>query len=378
MTEPMDLAVVDTTSYNYPPDEQVELARRLTDAGIKLWLADQTLNWFPDGLWTGELTPIATEWRKNAFWDVYSQGAFLAGRVPGSRFHFSLDTVRRGPDVLSQLMLTLHEFTGGNATFALGAGEAKQLAPFGYEAPKPVTRLEESLRMIRELWSRDEPFDFDGKTVSLSNAQLGTRSSDGSTPPVFVVGAGPRLMKIGATLADGVMIWSPADQIPEQIAALRAQAREAGRDPDELTFWGGNPIGMVMTYDTEEQRDRMAAAPITKFIAAAWGRMSGAEWMAEGFEPPLGEDWHYAKDLIATEWPEDRVRDVIDKVPPEMVELGVLFWNEDDLARHFVNAHALGIGMLSWMDWGVFAAPEQRWDATDRVVRAYSKARGLV
>ncbi len=377
MADSMELAVVDTTSYNYPPADQEELARRLTDAGIRLWLADQTLNWFPDGLWSRELTPIADEWRKNAFWDVYTQGAYLAGRVPGSRFHFSLDAIRRGPDVLSQLMLTLHEFTGGGVTFALGAGEAKQLAPFGYEAPKPITRLEETIRTIRRLWSEDEPFDFEGKTMTLRNAQLGTRAADGTTPPVFVVGAGPRLMEIGATLADGVMVWNRAEEIPGQIEQLRSQARAVGRDPDELTFWGGNPIGMVMTYDTEAQREAMAAAPITKFIAAAWGRMSGAAWKEEGFDPPLGEDWHYAKDLVSTEWPEERVRAVIDKVPPDMVEKGVLFWTEDDLAKHFATVHGLGIGMLTWMDWGVFAASEQRWEATDRVIRAFRRAREM-
>ena len=140
VAEPFELAVVDATSYNFPPADQVEMTRRFTDAGVRVWLADQTLSWFPDGLWSPDLAPIASEWRQNTFWDIYGLGGYLAGAVPGSSFLFSLDAVRRGPDVLSQTMITLHELTGGHAVFALGGGEIKQLAPFGYEEKRPFTR----------------------------------------------------------------------------------------------------------------------------------------------------------------------------------------------------------------------------------------------
>jgi phthiodiolone/phenolphthiodiolone dimycocerosates ketoreductase len=374
----LDLAVVDATSYNYPPVDEVEMTRRLTEGGVRVWLADQTLSWFPDGLWIPELAPIAREWHQNAFWDVYSLGGYLAGVVPGSRFLFSLDAVRRGPDVLSQLMLTLHELTGGQAVFALGAGEVKQLAPFGYDAPKPLARLEESIRAIRELWSRDEPFTFEGKTMRLTNAHLGTRASDGTTPPIFVVGAGPKLIEIGARYADGVMTGGTPEMIEGTIAHVRATAESFDRDPDELVFWGGNQLGMVMTYDDEEQRERLAAAPITKFIAAAFGRLDAKAWVREGLHSPLGDDWHYAKDLISTEWPTERVQAVIADVPEEMVEKGVLWWTVDDVAEHFARAASLGVSMLSWMDWCAFADPTQRWDSTDRSVRAFQRAKELL
>ena len=365
-----ELAVVDATSYNFPPADQVEMTRRFTDAGVRVWLADQTLSWFPDGLWSSDLAPIASEWRQNAFWDVYSLGGYLAGAVPGSKFLFSLDAVRRGPDVLSQTMITLHELTGGRAVFALGGGEAKQLAPFGYEEKRPFTRLEETIRVIRELWSRDEPFDFDGRALHVKNAHLGTRASDGTTPPIFVVGAGPKIMEIGARVADGVMAMGSPEMVAETIAGVRKHAEGVDRDPDEITFWGGNPLGMVMTYDTEEERERLAAAPITKFIAAAFGRLHASLWLEEGLHSPLGDDWHYAKDLISTEWPRERVLSVIGQVPDEMVEKGVLWWTADDVARHFVAMRELGVQMLSWMDWCAFADPAQRWASTDRSIRA--------
>jgi phthiodiolone/phenolphthiodiolone dimycocerosates ketoreductase len=374
----MDLTVVDATSYNSPPADLVEMTRRFTDADVRVWLADQTLSWFPDGLWTPDLAPVAREWNQNAFWDVYSLGGYLAGAVPGSSFLFSLDCVRRGPDVLSQMMITLHELTGGRAIFALGAGEAKQLAPFGYSVQRPFARLEESIRVIRDLWSRDEPFSFEGRALNMTNAHLGTRSSDGTTPPIFVVGAGPKVMEIGARYADGVMTFGSAEIVEEMITGVRAAAESFDRDPEEIVFWGGNPLGMVMTYETDEQRERLASAPITKFIAAAFGRLHASQWIEEGMHSPLGDDWHYAKDLISTEWPRDRVVDVIERVPPEMVEKGVLWWTVDDVARHFADMYRLGVTMPSWMDWCVFADPSQRWDSTDRSVRAKRAAEDLL
>lgn len=369
----IDLAVVDVTSYHSPKRDAEEMTRRYTGAGVRVWLADQTLNWFPDGLWTPELAPIAAEWPRNAFWDVYPLATYLAARVPGSRFLFSLDTIRRGPDVLAQTLMTLQELCG-DVQFAFGAGEIKQLAPFGYREEKPIARLRESLDVIQRLWSADAPIDYAGKTLSLRNAHLGTRAYDSKRPPLFVVGTGPKLMEIGAQLSDGIMIWMPHAQIPAQLASLRETARAAGRDADRLLFWGGNPVGMVMTYDTPEERERLRRSPVTRFIAAAWGRMSGAAWKAEGFESPLGPDWHYGKDLVPTEWSTARVRDVIDRVPDGMVDAGVLFWREEQLAEHFASAVRAGIGMPTWMDWGPFADPAQRWPALERTIRAARRA----
>ncbi len=373
----IDLAVVDVSSYHSPKAVAVEMAQRYTDAGVRIWLADQTLNWYPDGLWSPELAPIAREWPRNAFWDVYPLAAYLAAKVPGARFMCSLDTIRRGPDVLAQTMMTLQELCG-DVLFAIGGGEIKQLAPFGYVEEKPIARMRESIQMIKRLWERDEPFDFSGKTMQLTGAHLGTRAYDGRRPPLAVVGTGPKLMEIGARVGDGVMLWMPHDQIPETIAHLREVAASAGNDPDHLLFWGGNPIGMVMTYDTQEQLERMKAAPITKFTAAAWGRMSSAAWLEEGIESPLGPDWHYGQKMIPTEWTTDRVHDVIDRVPPEMVEKGIPFWTVDQLTDHFVSAVRAGIQMPTWMDWGPFADPEQRWPAVDRVIRAARQAKKVL
>ena len=185
-------------------------------------------------------------------------------------------------------------------------------------------------------------------------------------------------MEIGARYADGVMTMGSAEMIGETIAHVRRLAESFDRDPDELTFWGGNQLGMAMTYDTEEERERLAAAPITKFIAAAFGRLHASDWIKEGLHSPLGDDWHYAKDLISTEWPTERVRKVIDEVPDEMVEKGVLWWTVEDVAEHLAQSASLGVSMLSWMDWCAFADPSQRWASTDRSVRAFQRAKELL
>jgi alkanesulfonate monooxygenase SsuD/methylene tetrahydromethanopterin reductase-like flavin-dependent oxidoreductase (luciferase family) len=108
------------------------------------------------------------------------------------------------------------ELTGGRAIFALGAGEMKQLSPFGYEERRPFTRLEESIRTIRDLWSRDEPFSFDGRTMQVTKAHLGTRATDGTTPPIFAA-----MRRLGADIlswmdwcafADPTQRWDSTDR----------------------------------------------------------------------------------------------------------------------------------------------------------------------
>jgi phthiodiolone/phenolphthiodiolone dimycocerosates ketoreductase len=369
----IDCAVVDATSFHSPKEDVVEMTRRFTEAGVRVWLADQTLSWFPDGLWTPELAPVAREWPRNAYWDVYPLATYLAARVPDTRFLFSHDAIRRGPEILAQTMMTIQEFCG-DAYFAIGGGEIKQLKPFGYVEEKPIARVRESIQMIKKFWDSQDAFSFEGKTMKLTNAHLGTRAYDGKRPKVMVVGTGPKLMEIGAQYADGIMLWMPYEHIPGAIGHLKEVAANADRDPEELLFWGAWPIGQVMSYDPEEDLEEVKEAPLTKFIAAAWGRMTGAAWEDEGFEAPLGRDWHYGKDMIPTEWSTDRVKEVINKVPREMVDIGVLFWTVEDMAQHFVKAIRAGIEMPIMMDWRVFVSPDQRWAATDRAIQAAQRA----
>ena len=61
------------------------------------------------------------------------------------------DTVRRGPAVLAQTLLTLDHATRGRVMMALDAGEVKQLSGYGYGRKGALAKHTDSLRCMRAL-----------------------------------------------------------------------------------------------------------------------------------------------------------------------------------------------------------------------------------
>lgn len=370
MSKPIEVSIIDITSHYYPLDEQREMTRRLTDAGIRIWLTDQTLCWWPDGVYAGQ--PIEAEWPRHTFLDRYVQCAMLAAEFPDSKWAIALDVVRRGPDIMAQTFMTLHQVTGGRVMFALAAGEAKQLAPFGYEESKPFTRLDESVQLIRRLWREDAPFDFDGKTLRFSNAYMGNRAVDGSEPELTTIGFSPRLRRIAAEHCDYVMVGGTQEEVGAQIAGHREQAERAGRDPAKLNFWGTATRTPESTafyvYETEEDQRIIRSSIMTK-----WASMGG--WLPVK-DSPFGKDYHYARDMVPTEWTSDKVHEVLDKVDDAVVPMG--FLNEDDIVDRIVASHEAGIDLIRFSDRTAEINPSIRWRLTDIYCRAAKRAREIL
>ncbi|MGE0385369.1 MAG: LLM class flavin-dependent oxidoreductase [Gammaproteobacteria bacterium] len=361
-----EVAVIDLTSHCHPLAEQVEMARRYAAADIRIWLTDQTLNWWPDGLL--EDAPIAREWR-HAFWDRYVQIGYLAACVPQARWAVALDVVRRRPDIIAQTCLTLQEFTGGRTFVALAAGEAKQLNPYGYEESKPFTRLEETVLALRRLWS-GERFDFEGQTLHFRNAQQTLRAADGGTPPISTIGFAPRLRRIAAQHCEYAMVLGTQDEVRAQMATYREEAERAGRDPATLKFWGSatrRPFHIMrwFTYEDEAEIGVLRKSPMCKFPA-----LGG--WLPTP-NSPFGPDYHYAKDMVSTEWDKRRVMAVLDSVPDDAVPYE--FLNEDDMADWIVASVEVGIDMVRFTDRTPEIIPSRRKGHPDFWARIVAKAR---
>jgi alkanesulfonate monooxygenase SsuD/methylene tetrahydromethanopterin reductase-like flavin-dependent oxidoreductase (luciferase family) len=380
MAKDLEVSVLDLTGHSYPLSEQIELARTFTEAGIRNWVPDQTFNWWPDGLLDPDLAPVVEQgWPKHTFWDRYVQIAWVAALVPGSTWAVSPDVVRRGPDTMAQMAMTLHEFTGGNVLLCLTAGEVKQLAPFGYEEEKPFTRVDEMIQVLEQLWTSDVPFDFDGQTVHLKNAYMGLRSSDGTLPPITTIGLSPRLRRIAARHGAYVPVAGTAEVVQEQMAEARAEAERVGRDPAELKFWSHgvtDPAAAAQstatfhgsfTAETAEDEAIIRSSPLAK-----WAAVGG--WIPVNREKsPFGADYHYASDMVPTEWDRDRVFAVLDKVPDDDVHYTINGF--DDIVRRFVRTAEAGVDMVRVTDRSAEIVPGMRHRLTDLYVRATKAAR---
>lgn len=145
------------------------------------------------------------------------------------------DPHRRPPALLAQMVNTLDVISKGRVILGLGAGEAVSLTPFGINWSRPVSRLEEFLKILEMLW-RGKFFDFEGEFFKHRQAILANRPVQTPHPPLWIGGQGPRMLEVTGRLAGG---WLPYKLTPEQyrenLGQIRMLAKKAGRDPLKIT-----------------------------------------------------------------------------------------------------------------------------------------------
>ena len=198
--------------------------------------------WMPDHLvgWGKKLDAI----------DAWTTLAALA--VKTKRVHLGIgvtDPHRKHPAVFAHQAMTLDQISGGRTMIGIGAGEAMNLAPYGIEYDRAVTKLEEFLRVVKNLWTK-KMVSHQGNFYKMKNAFILPRPS---FIPLYVAGNAPKTMKITAMLGDG---WLPFKRSPEVYRKdwdeIRKIARENGRNPDEIV--PGYLLYTAISKDREHAR----------------------------------------------------------------------------------------------------------------------------
>jgi probable F420-dependent oxidoreductase len=175
----------------------------------------------------------------------------------------------RNPVVLAHGIATLDQISQGR--FILGVGIATDVpnirAEFvacGVPFEKRVGRMLEGLRLCRELWSGN-PVTWNGRWV-MENATLGPVPHRPGGPPIWIGGMVRASLERVGRLYDG---WFPNSPDPEvwrrQWGEIRDIAREAGRDPEQLT----GAVYLTMTLDEDKAR---AEQRINGFFESYYGR----------------------------------------------------------------------------------------------------------
>src|SRR5262245_43847263 len=200
-----------------------------------VWLPDHMVSFWPDSIWTPEFTGLATRSPSPLrHLDALAIAAAVAVLTQHVRIATAVvDTVRRHPASLAQSALTIDHLAKGRFILGIGSGELENTAPYGFDFSAPVSRFEESLKVIRLLWESDRPVDFEGRFYRLRHARLDTEPFEGRHPEIWIGGSGPRMLEIAGRHAQG---WWPSGSItPEDYAAklavVRYSAERAGRDP---------------------------------------------------------------------------------------------------------------------------------------------------
>lgn len=123
----------------------------------------------------------------------------------------------------------------------IGAGwnEQESLA-YGISSTFPsyqerLNRLEEAIRIIRDMWTKEPTSSFIGKYYQVRDAYCNPKPIQKPSPPILVGGGGERrTLKIVAKYADACNLIGSLETINRKLTVLREHCETVGRDYDSI------------------------------------------------------------------------------------------------------------------------------------------------
>jgi alkanesulfonate monooxygenase SsuD/methylene tetrahydromethanopterin reductase-like flavin-dependent oxidoreductase (luciferase family) len=144
----------------------------------------------------------------------------------------------RHPSVFAAQAVTIDHASHGRLELALGsAWFDKEHVELGIPFPSTSTRfdlLEDALEIVTRLFTGDV-VSYDGRVVSLRDAQLRPVPVQQPHPPIWIGGSGPkRTLPLVARYADVWHAWGSPNALRESNALLDRLAAEAQREPSAI------------------------------------------------------------------------------------------------------------------------------------------------
>jgi F420-dependent oxidoreductase-like protein len=170
--------------------------------------------------------------------EAYTALGFLAGVTSRIRLGAMVTAaVYRPPGLLVKAVSTLDVLSGGRAFLGIGAAWNEQEA-VGLDLPFPPTaerfeRLEETLRIAKQMWSSDNG-PYEGRHYQLGETLNSPQPVQQPHPPILIGGTGERkTLRLVAQYADACNIFA-SPEAGHKLEVLREHCERLGRNYDEI------------------------------------------------------------------------------------------------------------------------------------------------
>lgn len=313
-----------------PIDKGINSIKKIEETGYdSVWMADHLMGWTPESIWTPDLIKSSIVQKDpHIFHEVYSILAVAAWNTSKIKLGTSVtETFRRHPAVLAQTLITQDHISKGRVILGIGAGEGENVIPYGIKWDKPVSRLEESIKIIKLLWESNEKVDYDGEFWKLKDAVMTLKPyEENKYPPIWIAAHGPKMLELTGRLGDG---WLPAYSDPPsykyRLNHIRNSAKKAGRNPDDIT--PGLYCYLVIDED-HNACDDLIGSPYVKNTLLTFPNSVYEEY---GTTHPLGKDFYGLIDYIPTKYDRSTILEAINKIPHKMCDDSVLHGTPEEV-----------------------------------------------
>ena len=190
----MKLGTIVSPAAGWSYEELRDLARTAEEAGFDSF-------WVSDHLFGGEGFPdrdCLEAWTLLAALARDTRAIRLGCLVTAAQY--------RNPALLAKIVASVDQMSDGRIEFGIGAGwKENEYRSYGYDFAPPGERVEQmidAIEICRRLWT-EERATYYGKHYRVDEAVSAPKPKQRPHPPLWVGGAGPRVLRIAARLADG-------------------------------------------------------------------------------------------------------------------------------------------------------------------------------
>lgn len=332
-----------------------------------IWVPDHFMGFAPKWMWTTENVPAARVIHSmDALFDPVPLLTWAALKHRKAWIGTSVtEPIRRHPMSLAQTFVTLDHLSNGRAVLGIGNGLRENTEPYGLPSDRRVSRLEEALTIIRELWgSRGTPVDYEGRFWTLRDAVFDLPLYRGKPPRIFLGAHFPRMLRLCGRFGDG---WLPGQKVDaaeygSRLEVIRAAADKAGRSMENFT------ATQTLLCAIGNSRDEiLEKALVNKYCAYMALGLPHEVWQKHGAEHPLPESEATFIEIVPARVTEEHIDRSLAALTPELLDEVFYMGSVDDIleqaaplagagCNHFIIANMggafTGRGMKDFWDMG--------------------------